>query len=264
MLIEFSLRPVLEIEPWGTPGDLHLSWFGLTNGQYAICAGQDVLFQYSQYARALGAPQRCEYQVARLHEDILNIVPYVLEPVPASLVPYISGEVAERWREHFELWYNQNEGLSDNKRYWEVLEAATAWRSKRHVDSLYLSPPANISVWSDIQSVYIEWDNRNSLFDGHPAWTAIQGRHKMPRSLFIQEIESFHSRLMQEMNERVDQVARGALSTDIQIDVPGLKHEHERRCECFRNALNLTPHTDWLLVERAINEVSNAVKRPQP
>lgn len=259
MLIEFSLRPLLEVHPWGTPGDLRLHWFGLTDGQYVINAGHNALFQYSQNARSLGLPPRCDYQVARLHEDLLDLLPYALEPVPASLIPYISGDIADQWQEHYESWCDQHEGCTDDDQYWEVIDATKTWRSNRLLDSLYLSPPANISIWSDTQSVYIEWDNRDRLIGGYPAWEAIQGRHKIDRPLFIREVESFHSRLMREMNDRIEQVSSGILRPDVQIDMLGLKHDHQQRCEWFGSALSIKPNTDWSRVERALKEVSNAV-----
>jgi len=72
-LIEFQLRPLTEIQPWGDPQDPSLSWFGLSDGTWWINAGNQRLFEYSSHAVQLGAPRYCDYQVVRLHEDLIDL-----------------------------------------------------------------------------------------------------------------------------------------------------------------------------------------------
>ncbi|MES2206797.1 MAG: DUF5984 family protein [Pseudomonadota bacterium] len=260
MLINFTLVPVQEVLPWGTSDNLSLSWFGLTDGQYWLEAGSSVLFEYSAMARSLGCKQYCDYQVVRLYEDLIDMLPYVLEPVPASLVPYISGESAISWQKTFEQWCEKHEAHATEDRYLEVLTVATEWQSKRQLDSLYLSPSANIAIWSDAESVHFEWDNRDKLIDGQPAWTALQGAYKLPWSDFTHEIESFHTRLMNQMGHRVKQVASGALSAEIKIDLAALMREHEQRCHTLQLASGIKPKTDWLKIEQTIYEIHSGIR----
>lgn len=257
MLINFTLVPVHEVIPWGTPGNLSLSWFGLTDGQYWLETGSSTLLEYSQKARSLGCKRYCDYQVVRLYEDLIDMLPYVLEPVPASLVPYISGETAIAWQRTFERWCEENEDRVSEDRYWEVLTAATEWNFKRHLDSMYLSPSADIAIWSDAEGVHIEWDNREKLIEGHTAWTALHGAYKMPRSDFAREVESFHMRLMSQMAGRVNKVAAGALSAEVKIDLAALAKEHEQRLCSLQLASNINPQTDWLKIEQTIREVQS-------
>ncbi len=89
-LFEFELRPLDQVKPWGTPADPNLHWFGLTDGQFWIQVGEHRLFEYHQASRNhSGAPQYCDYQVARLYEDIISLVPHALVPVPDDLQHYI-------------------------------------------------------------------------------------------------------------------------------------------------------------------------------
>jgi hypothetical protein len=37
------------------------------------------------------APATCEYQVARLYEDVIEVAAHALEPIPADLIPHIAG-----------------------------------------------------------------------------------------------------------------------------------------------------------------------------
>jgi hypothetical protein len=76
MHINFSLTPLELVQPWGNPDRQSLHWFGLTHGQYWIEVGTAVLFEYSTAVQErFGTPRYCDYQVSRLHEDLLEMVP---------------------------------------------------------------------------------------------------------------------------------------------------------------------------------------------
>jgi hypothetical protein len=257
VLINFTLAPLEEITPWGEPGSYRLHWFGLTYGEYWIQAGEAALFEYSDHARNGGA-RYCDYQVVRLYEDLVEMLPYMLEPVPEPLVPYIRGESAKAWRNAYDAWRDRNDDVLDTDYYLEIADAAVRWSENRHLDSAYLSPSANIAIWSDQEHVHIEWDNRDKQFDGRPAWTAAVGSYQMPRDKFIEEMKSFHDRLMDQMAARVDQVVAGCLPSGIQIDLPGLVREHEQRARSLDSALCVDPETDWQQAERAIREILGA------
>jgi hypothetical protein len=73
----FQLEPLEKFEPWGEGDDRTLHWFGLTSGTYWIEVGEQRLFESVGFEG--GSPECLDYQVARLHEDVLAIVPRVLE-----------------------------------------------------------------------------------------------------------------------------------------------------------------------------------------
>lgn len=177
------------------------------------------------------------------------MLPYILEPVPEPLVPYIRGETARAWLDNYRAWCDAN---SD---YCEIADAAGSWSQMRRLDSAYLSPSAGITIWSDQEHVHIEWDNRDRKFDGKPAWTADVGSYQMPRDKFIEEMRSFHDRLMEQMAARVDQVVAGSLPSEIQVDLPALVREHEQRTRSLDACLCVDPETDWQRAERAIREI---------
>ena len=259
MLINFTLAPIEKIIPWGEPGSQSLHWFGLTWGEYWIQAGEAALFEYSDHARKAGINRYCDYQVVRLHEDLLEMLPYILEPVPEALVPYISGESARDWRNAYHAWCEIDDDVTDPDYLGDLADAAVAWSGRRRLDSAYLSPSANIAIWSDRDNVHIDWDNRDRKFDGKPAWTAVFGSYQLSRDVFIEEVRSFHIRLMHQMAARVDRVRAGALAPDIQIDLPGLAREQEQRPRALDSALRVViPETDWQRAERAIREILRA------
>lgn len=252
MLINFQLTPLPDVIPWGSPNNHCLSWFGLTDGQYWISVGATSLFEYSEHARSAGAHRYCDYQVVRLLEDILDMLPSIMEPVPSTLVRYLSGDTGKAWQSKFSSWSNEQFDVTDEEEYWRLAGLAGSLSYNRFLDSAYLSPSATILMWSDEKCVYIEWDNSEKIFDGKPAWSAMKGNFQMQREDFVREIESFHFRLIEQMTSRVNQVVAGALSTGIRVDFPGLLAEHEQRRNAFNQALSNTVTTQWHEVERAI------------
>lgn len=228
----------------------------MTDGQYWINVGSETLFEYSEPARVrLGAPRYCNYQVVRLHEDLLAMVSHVIEPVPAELTRYIAGDRGRAWSEKASAWYAAKADREDD-RYWQIIDSAGIWVGNRTLDSAYLSPSASIRIWSDESLVHIEWDNRSKLVDGVPAWSALCGSHSLPRDEFVREVKSFHTRLMEEMGERVKQVVAGALPPEVRVDLPNLQREHEKRRLLWEGmfAGPATP-TDWKATYEALLEI---------
>jgi hypothetical protein len=260
MLFNFTLAPLAEVSPWGEPGDHHLHWFGLTYGLYWMEVGQDRLFEYSEQARAaLDLIRYVDYYVVRLYEDILEMFPFVLEPVPASLIPYLSGETGQKWDATFTSWWESLDDDPNPKQYSRVVDLCIELTSNRFLDAGYLRQAPQIGMWSDESLVYIEWDNRERLFEGVPAWSARYGTYALPREQFISEVKSFHSRLMEQMAQRIDEVIAGALPPDVRIEqhgLPGLQEQHELRRSLGDKALAAPPSkTDWRAILAAVQEV---------
>lgn len=244
-LFNFALTPLAEVMPWGEPGAPSLHWFGLTRGQYWIAAGQDLLLEYSaeEIARS-GLPRFCDYYIVRLHEDLLDMLPSILEPVPGDLAPWL--QRAER--DALYAWEPEDEEA------WDKRDLALSWISGRTLDLGYLSPAADIRLWSDLTSVYIAWDNRGFSSGEAPAWSAQAGSIALQRPMFEVQVHSFHARLMQEMAERVEAVVGGALDPAIAIDLDQLAREQEQRGRALEAALaRRSPSTDWTRVYQAIS-----------
>jgi hypothetical protein len=257
MLFNFNLTPLENVQPWGRPDEKRLHWFGLTDGEYWIQVGNEALFEYSEHARYhLGSKRYCNYQVVRLYEDLMEMTPYVLEAVPVELIPYISGSTGRIWSTASESWFAETRDHNDRDQYWEIVDASATWIGRRRLDTAYLLPSANIHLWSDAIHVFFEWDNREKLVTGAPAWVAQYGAYRLPREEFIAEVKSFHTRLMEQMSDRVEQVLAGALPSDIDIDLFGLQQEHLRRCRLIDGVFADPPiPTDWQRVQIAIHEI---------
>lgn len=250
MLFNFILLPLQEIEP-GRPGDKRFpSWFRLTEGQYWIQAGQHALFEYSPSARPF--PKYCDYPVVRLYEDVMQILPYVLEPIPAALAPHIQGANGNAWcAARASLLAAMPDSLGVEP-YCKLSSDCLNWWYDRRLDTGYLLPSACIRTWSDESTVHIEWDNREKLLNAVPAWTAVLGSYHLLRAEFIREVRSFHDRLMEQMGERVAQVLTGA-PPDVTLD---LWQQHQQRSLPIDRLLaGPATKTDWDQVTEAIRKV---------
>lgn len=85
--------------------------------------GENKLFEYSEVAQAAGAGRYCEYQVVRLHEDLLEMLPNILEPVPDTLHQYLSGNTAVEWRAAFAAWCDTNSDRLTTDRFYQLIDA---------------------------------------------------------------------------------------------------------------------------------------------
>lgn len=262
MLFNFNLLPLNQIAPWGypdKPDDQHLHWFGLTEGEYWLDVGDSKLFEYSEQLQALEDRNRyCPYYVVRFHEDLLEMAPHILEPVPPSLVPYISGEHGRAWQATAAAWLEaSNEENETACSDW--YDKAVLWIGARQLDCGYLREPPNIYFWSDEITVHIEWDNSQRIIDGQPVWSATRGSYHLSRDAFLQEVRSFHDRLMQQMSERLEQVIAGMLPAEIEVDLPELKRQHMGRERSLERSLAPpAPAIDWKRIREAIRQMKEA------
>lgn len=121
----FELTPLAEVGTWGreTP---RLHWFGLTDGWYWIELGEIRLLRFSADYEI----PYVDYYVVRLWEDLLGLLPAVLEEVPADLVGFLRSD---------HLGWNEVE--SDDA------EAAIYWWSDRYLDLGYLREPPTLCCW---------------------------------------------------------------------------------------------------------------------
>ena len=175
--------------------------------------------------------------------------------MPIDLIPCISNAGRRRTIDAVSDWLKSNPDL-DPAFEWRNVDGATTWLGARSLDSGHLRPSANINVWADASRVHIDWDNRDRLFEGAPAWSAMQGTYSLPRERYMEEVRSFHQRLMEAMSRRVEQVAAGALGAEIEVDIPALSREHDQRKRLPEQSLAaLQQPTDWEAVRAALRVV---------
>lgn len=269
MLFQFQLALVIDIAPWTTPSrgnEKSLHWFGLTDGCYWLEVGGTELLRYSQplldhwareYPKARLSPY-VNYYVVRLWEDILGMLPAVLEPIPEDLMAYIrpggvwgSWAAWEQWSNRAHVWMDAVEDDS-----WEFFGNATAWWGERRLDTGYLSAGSAIWFWSQADCVHIRWDNTDLCVEGLPVWANMSGESELSATEFVAEVRSFDARLIQAMAERVDEVRQDWPHPEVRLDWNDLRKEHRRRSTFCAECLIQPPRqTNWDEVRQALAEV---------
>jgi hypothetical protein len=259
MIFNFALQSLNEVHPWGPEHRLH--WFGLTCGWYWINLAGTTLFEYTDEIRnhwkisMPGAPGRfVDYQVARLWEDVNDLLPAILEPVPPDVLSQ-----APQVEKIIERFYRSNR-LSDIG--WdslaETVEEATGWWSMRLLDSSHLTASPTIRIWRDRDVVNLRWDTRRGLFDGIEVWTAACGEYTVSIDEFIAEVKGFRDRLRAAMQTRVDQIEKDGGIKGVTIDVARLLEEQHDRFSNFDARFNRPTITDWANARAALNEARRA------
>jgi Family of unknown function (DUF5984) len=268
MLFDFDLHPLTEITPWGESPNLSLSWFGFTDGFYRLKVGSNYLLNYSDdYVKhctenfpGFSAGSFADYHVVRLWEDILDILPNVLEPVPEDLCSFLEMSDADwnSWRNKAVDWEEaQIKSGWDEDRAFSIFEMAVELRGSRYLDSGYLRNSPRIWMWCTDSTMNISWDNQDIVDEGINVWSAIRGNHCMSRAEFLDEVQVFHEKLIFEMGQRVKVICKDWDRPEIHVDTEHLKYEQKDRATWLEYALTKTPtFNNWEDVRSSINLIT--------
>jgi hypothetical protein len=240
------LRPVTDVEPWGSDNP-HLHWFGLTDGWYWIeLEGHELLRYSDQTVRRWGQAgdevphPYVDYQVVRLWEDIIELTPAVLEPVPAQCQELIR---------------------SDRRDWTEVATpeaaAAAAWYDDHVQYMSYLHNGPHIRWWRTVHDsddhVTIAWLHQPTSeieFAG-----ARQGERTVPTTVFIAAVRELDRALLTAMDERITQLERDGPPPGVSIDLPRLRAEHLDRETWLERRMIADRDTDWAAVRTGTTQL---------
>jgi Family of unknown function (DUF5984) len=257
-LFNFRLTPVREVQPWGEPHQPSLHWYGLTLGEQWIDVGKSLLFEVSrEFLAKHGGTHFIDYQLARLYEDILEMLPHVLEPVPVDVSNYLHATLNVDWNKRLSAFYERN--ADEMSAEDEFVDLNVSWMRSRILWSGHFSAPPNIRLWSTSDGLtHIAWEADHCQFESASMWSADSGVHSLPTAQFEQEIDSFHERLLAVMDERIAEIKCGSLAPTIAVDVNELERaQSEHRMVFPRLARKLRPPTDWDAARKAIAIVMN-------
>jgi hypothetical protein len=252
----FVLRPVGEITPWGGR-DPMLHWFGLTDGWYWIELDDRDLLRYSQESlrgsRGGGhdvARSCVDYQVVRLWEDLIQMTPAVLEPVPADLASFVASHPAS--------WAPCGTGeAGTGEAGTGEADTAAQWHADHTLDLLYLRAPPWIQWWRTVAGgkdvVTMRWLHRPEA--GIEFTAGRQGQVTVATSAFIAAVEEFDRGLLTAMEARVTGLERTGPPRGVRIDMHRLRTEQQDRAQWLQRALRHAPGTDWSRVRMGAAEL---------
>ncbi|MFJ1614793.1 DUF5984 family protein [Streptomyces sp. NPDC088251] len=245
----FGLLPVEEIQPWGGVGESpRLSWFGLTDGWYCVDVAGHELLRYvdraphppdgEQGGRA--ASSYVDYFVVRFWEDILEMVPRVMEPVPEDLVAFVSGDETH--------WASADTSEA---------EEAADWHSHHYLDMGHLRNPSELRWWRTVADgedvMTVSWQHEPG---GGIEFTApAKGRVTLPTASFVAAVTELDRALLAVMEQRVTELEAVGPPPGVHIDLRHLRHEQRDRATWLQRAWGRACDTDWDAVRAGAREL---------
>lgn len=269
--INFKLKKLDKIEPFGQESHRSLHWFGLTDGLLWIEVGTQTIYEYSEEANDFfGSCGRYnEYQIARFLEDFTHIFRYVGESVPEKLYQNIDrfGERSEQWRISHEEEEDALFDLFFDEEYCTLCE----WWWNRGFDSGHLIGGPEIYCFRCGEKIKILWESTFQTGSGKSIWTAPKGCFEMPYEEFISSVTFFLHSFFDAMDEQVENAVKRDWGS-IELDKQRLLEENEKRKSDFLGAIDLLKntdeYTDWdkvmALYEKMEHELADKESLPGP
>jgi Family of unknown function (DUF5984) len=244
--IAFELRPLADVAPWGTPeSGLSIHWFGLTDGWYDVVIDERHLFRVEGGdARGVG------YQVVRLWEDLIEVVPAVIDESPADLASRLAD--VDRWNAWFaRAWELENVD--------ELQDVGLAWWSRRRVSTGHLRGAPHLYLWRHGEVLHVHW--RSRPLPGAPFWSSPHGNAVLTFDAFIDELVRFDRTLIEAMAARVDSIATAWDRSEIAIDVDQLRREHDDRATWLAQSMRVRHPTmySWNEVVEAVTKLEDLI-----
>jgi hypothetical protein len=240
--IQFLLRDPAIIPGWKSADGLSLSWFGLSDGLYAIETPAGRLYEHSGPADPnLGEPW-CDYQVSRLFEDLITAWPPIADPVPEDVMArFLAGDPRESPLMTAELAKDDPD--------WDLLarwEAAYWWWRERLIDGYHLASAPALRLWRTASEAHLSWA-------ASAPWTVATAELTMPFPVLEEAVAQFFEAFIGAMGAHIRAIARdGWHRSDCSLDIDQLVAQQEERETWGPNALARRRQTDWDQVRAAL------------
>lgn len=244
-----------------------LVWYWLTDSFFWLNVGDDTLFQFSDEVLVIWAKsghplptysfEKCmDYPLVRLWEDMINILPTIMEPVPIEfhklfMQPLdVIDSYSEKWEAYSRLQEQKirysKHGLPFNKPF---------FFDNNTLHTGYIAASPKLHFWRYKDDMWFTWDFTNHIeIDENTqqqvnVWTANKGTYHLPFTEFMKEFENFNNRVISEMGVRINTILN---SIELQklypenYDFDSLRQDHERRKHTLNNKIkNYSSPFDW-------------------
>ena len=261
--INYKLNSTENIVPWGNE-QKKLHWFGLTDSQLWIDAGESVIYEYSKWAEDVFGEQikYNDYQLARFLEDFSNILPSVAVSVPELLYDSVEtlSDDADKWKsKYFKLSDEEFDKFYDDS-FYPLVE----WFEDRSFNSGHLVGGLIIGCVRHEDKIKLFWKSDYLLENGCSIWKYPVGCIEMYYSEFVAEVTRFFSSFENIMDARVEAVIKDGIR-GVFVDTVALKKENEARKNIFSQKVKSlsesnTSEFDWervkFLYNKMIEEIS--------
>ncbi len=229
-IFHFELRKIEEIAPWNQGSRPSLSWFGLSDGWYWIVLGGQELFRLRDGSDQDAIPY-VDYQVVRLWEDVLDLLPEVLAPIPEDIAAHLRDP--ERFLAAVQAL--QSEPFSEDDALFEQVSAGLGFFFARKLDTGYLILAPRLWLWRDGDDMNLLF--RSAASTTEALWEPVCGHVVLPVEEFLSEVQTFDRAFLGSMGERVDALLGANGRPGVFIDLQQLEREQRDRATWLQTAL---------------------------
>jgi hypothetical protein len=265
-VINFKLRELDKIAPWGQEHELSLHWFGLTDGELWLTFGNEKIYEYSKEAMDYWGNKSTpynDYQLSRFIEDFTGLFDKIRETIPEEL--YDLTKDLKKFQSDTKKWLDIYDTEEDNYRdfYFNEYDKLISWTHQRSFDSAHLIGGPHLTFFRRKDKVRIVWDTEHTLENGISLWTARNGFFEMDYSDFIGKIKAFGHSFFAEMGKHVE-LAVVRDWGQVKVDKQRLVKEHKERKDDFYSSLALLEQetedkTNWAEIEQLYKRMTNEI-----
>lgn len=266
-MINFVLNNIDEIHPVGTPPDLHISWFWLTDANLWLNFGESTIYEYSDEAMSQfgSKPTRYnDYPLSRFIEDFTSLFSAISESVPFQIwgiSENLNGfyRQADEWMEKYDT---NNDEISEF--YFNEYHSLINWASSRTLNSGHLMGGPNITFIRFEDQIRIIWSSDANFENGFSIWKFKSGHYDMKYADFIKQVELFRDSFFEKMDLQIS-LASNKNWGEIEFDRIQLANEHQERKLTFDEQLsNLIrvnhSATNWAEITGLYNRMKDELK----
>lgn len=264
-MINFKLRELDKISPWGVEPELSLHWFAMTDGDLWLTIGNETIYEYSTEAINHWGNKTTpynDYPIVRFIEDFTELFDKIRETIPEEF--YQLTNDLKKFQADSKKWLDIYDEDEESDFYFEVYDKLISWTYQRTFDSGHIIGGPHLSFFRRNNKLRIVWETERILENGIILWTAKDGSFEMDYSDFVEKIKAFGQSFFSAMDKQVE-LAVAKEWGNIKIDKQRLVEEHkERKDEFLSNILQLsqepTGKTNWAEVEKLFKRMTNEIK----
>lgn len=271
----YRLKPAQDCSlPLGPGNTRDLVWFWLTDGYYWLNVGDVQLFKTSAEWNALHPESHgyAEYQCARLVEDLLELLPQLMEALPPELYSFISTvQKYEELSTALNTLYARDGDLTPELNNACDVVGSLLWHGR--LNTGHFAHNARCCFYHNSGSMHVQYDFRGKTENAIPPWAAGTGMYTLPFADFITEVEDLLLRFFLHMDRQIEQACKlldgqgySAYGETGHAAKELLRAEHARRKEYFyselehcKQQIGQTP-TNWAATQAAAELVLQAAQ----
>jgi hypothetical protein len=170
--------------------------------------------------------------------------------VPADLQPFIASDPEEWACDPLAFVADGDEdgtGDDDPDAPDHPVVTAASWHREHHLDFGYLRNAPRLRFWrtvrGDRDEITVDWRHEDDGEIGFAAGPAV--RFSLPTAAYLEAVRTFDRELMTAMRQRVDELERRGGLPGVELDLAGLRREHEDRAHWLAKNLDRSPKADW-------------------